>query len=82
MIITEPYFCQDATNVYRTKDFIVKQRVFFRENDPQENHLASFDTYYARTCERDAIYEAWFADRFNIDGKRIKTAMYTRTYID
>ena len=82
MIITEPYFCQDASNVYRTKDFIVKQRVVVRESDTQENHLASFDTYYARTRERDAIYEAWFSDRFNIDGKRIKSAMYTRTYVD
>ncbi len=82
MIIQKPDFCIDADNVYRTEYYIVKQRVILRNKDACGNFLISIDTYYARDDERDYVYETLFADRKNIDGKRIKTAMFTRTYVD
>ena len=42
----------------------------------------SYDTYYLRTPDLDAIYEYMFSDRKNIDGKRLHTSMYVRTYIE
>ena len=42
----------------------------------------SRDTYYRCTPKRDREFEAAFADRKNVNGKRIPTAMYTREYID
>lgn len=44
--------------------------------------LGSADTYYSRTAKRDAEYDLFFADRGpKLEGKRIRTAYYTRTYI-
>ena len=66
-----PEFLVGATNVYRTRGYIVKQCV-----------ALSRDTYYRCTPKRDREFEAAFADRKNVNGKRIPTAMYTREYID
>ncbi|MBO4251218.1 MAG: hypothetical protein J5911_00975 [Clostridia bacterium] len=82
MIIKEPYFCQNASNVYRTKNYIVKQKVSLREGESAATLLISDDIYYARDRKRDCMYEAWFADRHPINGKRIKSAMFTRIYVD
>ncbi|MCD7729836.1 MAG: hypothetical protein LUI60_08040 [Clostridia bacterium] len=76
-----PEFLEDATNIYRTKDYIVCQYVSMQCRDNQ-NMVVSYDTYYRRTEKRDAQYEILFEDRRNLDGKRMAVSMYTRTYID
>lgn len=48
--------------------------------------LTGFDskplTFYRRTKKRDREYELIFAERKHIDGKRIHSTMYGRTYVD
>jgi hypothetical protein len=77
-------FIQNADNVYRTKDFIVSQKIYtvFSE-DTMINHLVSTDTYYVRTARRDTEYNVIFGVRGKqINGKRIASAMFTRKYVD
>lgn len=75
-------FLQNADNVYRTPDYIVKQKISLCTNNLGDVHSVSDDTYYFRTSERDIDYEFVFHSRNNLDGKRIKTRTYLRTYID
>ena len=75
-------FAKDATNVYRTENYIVKQVFGIQLDNKVGNVTMSYDTYYLRTPELDAIYEYMFSDRKNIDGKRLNTTMYVRTYIE
>ena len=81
MVFEEPYFCRDADNVYRTDNYIVKQVLNVCKNSNTGNTLISTDTYYLRTQSRDTLYELWFAERDNVDGKRIPATMQTRKYI-
>lgn len=74
-------FLKDATNVYRTKHFIVKQVIQIKYDTREDNIVCSHDTFYARTKDRDEVYEALFCNRKNINGKRLPTTMYARTYI-
>lgn len=76
-----PEFLVEATNVYRTRKYIVKQSVTLRV-DEYGSYLFSRDTYYRCTPKRDREYEAAFADRVRINGKRLHTSMYVRTYIE
>ena len=69
-------------NVYRTRNYIVRQRIQIQVTASGSKLMYSADTYYARTKQRDIIFEKFFAGYKPKDGKRIKTAMYTRTYID
>ena len=46
-------FLKGASNVYRTRHFIVRQRLGLLYNDEESNQLISRDTYYSRTPERD-----------------------------
>ena len=82
--IEEVDFLQKADNVYRTSDYIVKQKICTTlDEDTLITHLISDDTYYARTQKRDAEYNVIFRERGKeIDGKRIKSSMFTRKYID
>ena len=73
-------FLKEASNVYRTRHFIVRQRLGLLYNDEESNQLISRDTYYARTPERDAEYEIRFHKRIKIDGKRIPTNVTVREY--
>ena len=73
-------FLKGASNVYRTRHFIVRQRLGLLYNDEESNQLISRDTYYARTPERDAEYEIRFKKRIKIDGKRIRTNVTVREY--
>ena len=73
-------FLKGASNVYRTRHFIVRQRLGLLYNDEESNQLISRDTYYARTPERDAEYEIRFHKRIKIDGKRIPTNVTVREY--
>ena len=76
-----PDFMQGATNVYRTKDFIVKQVIGIQYSTSENNVTFSHDTFYRRTRKRDAEYEILFCQRKNTDGKRLPSTMYARTYV-
>lgn len=78
---TCPDFIKGATNVYRTKNYIVKQRIELKADMQDDNILISYDTYYARTPKRDKQYEYGFSDKLNMDGKRMRTSMYSRRYV-
>ena len=73
-----PDFLLGATNVYRTKNYIVKQRVTVHTDADNTSWLFSRDTYYCRTPRRDREYEAVFAG----EGKRIPSSMHIRMYIN
>ena len=75
-----PDFVQGATNVYRTKSYIVKQNVSFGYQGLESTMLISRDTYYVRTPKRDAVYERIFEGNQNLEGRRIPTMAYFRTY--
>ena len=77
-----PAFLERATNVYRTRFFIVRQQIMYRRDSFLGAYLCSRDTFYCRTPERDRQFEAAFPRREEKDGKRIPTLMYIRTYID
>lgn len=77
-----PDFMNDAMNVYRTKNYIVKQVVKIKYSDTEDNVILSHDTFYRRTKKRDREYELIFCERKHIDGKRIPSTMYARTYVD
>ena len=78
----EPDFMGDAMNVYRTRDYIVKQVVKIKYSDTEDNVVLSHDTFYRRTKRRDREHENIFCECKNLDGKRIPSTMYARTYID
>ncbi|MBS5850345.1 MAG: hypothetical protein L6V85_04220 [Clostridiales bacterium] len=69
-------------NVYRTRDYIVKQELYLIANAEQNNAVLSVDTYYRRTLLRDSKYQLLYKDRKHIDGKRLPSNTYIRTYID
>lgn len=73
-------FLQNADNVYRTPEFIVKQKISLSWNDKCEVHTVSDDTYFVRTPKRDAQFDSIFSIRENVDGRRVKSGAYTRTY--
>lgn len=75
-------FIDGADNVYRTDDYIVKQQIFYLDSDVGTTMVFSDDTYYLRTPQRDAEYEFAFQGRSDINGKRLKSASYTRKYVD
>ena len=72
-------FLYEANNVYRTKNYIVKQIIGVRCSEQENNVMFSFDTYYRRTAKRNGIYEKHFRERKNKDGRRLPTTMYART---
>ncbi len=76
-----PDYLKGATNVYRTKQYIVKQILGIQYSQKENNVVFSRDTYYRRTPERDKEYEILFCLRRNIDGKRLPSTMYARIYI-
>ncbi len=78
----EPDFMEDAMNVYRTENYIVKQVFGVKYSDVENTAIISYDTYYLRTVERDEDYEDIFWERKHIDGKRVPSTMYTRKYVD
>ena len=77
-----PDFAIEASNVYRTKHFIVRQQLAYSKSELFGGLICSHDTYYLRTHERDLEYEDFFFDRLDLDGKRIPALMYSRKYID
>ena len=82
MIVATMDFMVNASNVYRTKDFIVKQEIHIGTDGYDTNQVVSVDTYYKRTPEREVAYKALFADRKRINGRRLPSTMYTRAYVN
>ena len=76
-----PEFTVDATNVYRTENYIVKQCIGIKYGHEENNVIFSHDTYYARNRHRDNAYERYYCERKNLDGKRLPTTMYARKYV-
>lgn len=77
-----PEFTENATNVYRTKEYIVKQIIGIQYGCEENNVVYSRDTFYRRTPERDKEYEILFCRRRNVDGKRLPSTMYARIYVE
>jgi len=74
---------EDADNVYRTNEFIIKQKIVVVDDKPGTALVLSEDTFYSRTPYRDEEYELLFEARGKkINGKRIRSAMCTRRYAD
>ena len=76
-----PEFLKDATNVYRTKNYIVKQLIGLEYDSVEGANLCSYDTFYLRTKARDAEYENFFRTRRCVNGKRLTTGLATRKYV-
>ena len=76
----EKLLLTNADNVYRTDEFIVKQRFKVCSNIGTAITM-SYDTYYLRTPERDRAYEHVFRYRDLFQGKRLKATTYVRQYI-
>lgn len=74
-------FIEEAINVYRTNKHIVVQKIGLKFDVEDDNVLYSFDIFYKRNKHRDKEYESIFSGKSNINGKRIKTAMYSRRYV-
>ena len=68
MTMYKPDFAKGATNVYRTENYIVKQVFGIQLDNKLGNVTMSYDTYYLRTPELDAIYEFMFSDRKRLTG--------------
>ena len=71
-----------ASNAYRTKNYIVTQRVLFRQTEADGAMIMSVEVFYKRNKERDAIYEKVFSNRVNKNGKRLHTTMSMRSYVE
>ncbi len=69
-------------NAYRTKNYLVSQHIEIKHDEEEHTVLCSYDTFYKRTPERDKNYEKFFKNRLNFDGKRVRVAMSTRTYVE
>lgn len=77
-----PEYLTKADNVYRTRDYIVIQRISIVREGLEDPESISRDVYIRRTRQRDAEYEAIGRKRRNIDGKRLPTTLQTRRYIE
>ena len=77
-------FIENADNVYRTEDYIVKQLLHtVWDEEKLIQMMGSEDTFYKRTKLRDSEYELIFMARGkDINGKRIHSSFYTRKYVD
>lgn len=81
-MINIPEFVYGATNVYRTRFYIVKQCMGIKYSEKENNVMFSHDTYYRRTKSRDREYGAYYRERKNPEGKRLPATMYARRYVD
>lgn len=72
----------EATNVYRTNNYIVLQEISIHTDECGDTISISKDTYILRTIVRDFHYLVKFKDRKYVDGKRLHSTTYIRKYID
>jgi len=76
-------YLSEADNVYRTKKYIVCQKVSLCSSGKGNTLLMSNDTYLLRTPIRDIDYELIYKVRGKqINGKRMHAGSYIRSYID
>lgn len=80
--MNQPDFMENADNVYRTRDYIVRQIIGVNFDAEMDNNIFSQDTFFVRTPARDRQYEAIFVKRFNIDGRRLPCNMSSRRYVE
>ena len=73
---------QLASNAYRTKHYIVTQRIMFRQTETDGSMIMSVEVFYKRNKERDTVFEKVFENRVKVDGKRLHSTMYTRSYVE
>jgi len=71
-----------STNVYRTKYFIIAQEIELQLDDYENNAVVSHDIFFHRNKIRDKQFENFFKDRKNINGKRLPTTMYSRSFVE
>ena len=71
-----------ADNAYRTKSYIITQRILFRHTETDGAMIMSIEVFYKRNKERDAIYDKVFRNRVKLDGKRLHCTMSTRSYVE
>ena len=76
-----PNFMIDAKNVYRTRNYIVKQDISLECDSFGNSRLFSADTYYLRTKKLDKEFESLFKNRDFIDGRRVHSTSYSRKYL-
>ena len=70
-------------NVYRTRKYIVFQRIWLCEEEQKGMYLYSRDMYFRRTKKRDRKYAAKFGKQKQPDGKRIYVGKESeKEYID
>lgn len=70
------------TNIYRTRKYIVFQRVWICEGEQKGKYLYNRDMYFRRTKKRDRKYAARFGKQ-QVDGKRIYVGKASeKEYID
>ena len=77
-----PTFQQNATNVYRTKKYIVKQMLQIQYDSINNAQIISLDTYYKRTPMRDFQYTQLFKQQIEKNGRRLHCTMYKRKYVN
>ncbi|MBQ7788816.1 MAG: hypothetical protein IJ398_04085 [Clostridia bacterium] len=77
-----PDFLMGANNVYRTKQYIVKQQVTVVMSANGDSYIISNDTFYLRNPKRDFEFALAFQKRQNLNGKRLPSSTYTRKYVD
>lgn len=77
-----PDFVINADNVYRTKNYIVRQVIVLDNTTVEDNSITSYDTFFKRTKLRDHQYELLHADKVNINGKRLPSTMCSKKYVD
>ena len=78
----EPEFLKSADNVYRTRNYIVKQEIFVDRDKEGNGCIFSRDTYYLRNTKLNREYESVFRKRAYMEGRRLPSTSYTRKYIE
>lgn len=65
-------YCKKC-NVYRTKRYIIAQRIGIVQNEKFGNFTLSVDYRFRRTPKLDAMYDERFAGRTYPEGRRLRT---------
>ena len=77
-----PAFLYKADNVYRTEHYIVSQQIDIEDDGYDQKTITSVDTYYARNEKLDLMYETFYAERPNLDGRRVACQESIRFYVN
>lgn len=80
-IVDEIDFIKDASNVYRTKNYIVRQILSIEVIDAA-TVVYSRDTFFKRTKLRNAQYNFIHNIQKGFNNKRVPATMTTRIYVD